>query len=524
MSNTKKRSKAGLVVLIILLIIIGIPVAIVMMLQPGTARWNRITGEKTVVSSEGIEISSTSIIFHEDWLEKNIAKGFQLFNEESTDFQIAGSDLTLEKNELSFLIGAALINPLSSKGKTINAAVEASISASISDTRELKLQLESIKIGRMPIPVKLLTKIQAVKSSLNTENLLKGKEAEFDLETMSFTVNLDDIMKDISPGSHIQNFQFLDEKISVSVSLSSELNREIKKLASELEDIVPDVHSAIIEKMPSPKTGGLEQASIIYQELAAQDNRESRATLSYVEGEISASSNGNERLLNFGDILDEGTILSTAKKSYAEIVLPGSSILKILEDSEVIIHSAAQEGMIEENRIELASGKIRAVVASLDNENDEFSVQAGLTTMEVRGTDFIVSYDGVVELTVLEGAVAIENKESMALVKENQTVSAKENKKPEPESLSDKAREKLQKQTQIFTDPATVDSLLGYNSAPPLLKLFTIYADLFLSLTPEEQEELELIVSEYIEEHPELMRDLVQFAEEQGWMEEEIDS
>lgn len=521
---SKKRSKAGLVVLGILLILIGIPVLFVMMLQPGAKQWNRITAENVNLSTGRIEMSSTNVILQEAWLEKRIADGFRLVNEESPDFQIAGSDLTLEKNKLSFLVGGILPNPISSKGKTIKLAVEASMSAALSDTRELKLQMESIKVGRVPIPVKLLTKIQALQSSLNTENLLKGKEAEFDLETLSVTVNLDDFMNDISPGSRIQNFQILDKKLSISISLSKELNEEIKKLAVIAKDIAPDIHNAIIEKLPAEKTGGLEQATIIYKELAEQDERGARATLSYLEGDVRAVFKGDEHILEFGDILDEGSTISTAKKSYAEIVLPGLSILKILEESDVIIHSARQKDMLEENKIEIAGGKIRAIVNSLDNEDDVFSVQAGLTTMGVRGTDFIIDFDGLVKLTVLEGAVAFENKNSMALVKENQTVSAKENEKPEPDELKQKDREKLLKEFPIYTDPETVESLLSYNPAPAILNLFTIYADFYLSLTTEEQEKLALVMEEYIEENPEHMRDFVQFAEEQGWMEEELDS
>lgn len=517
----KRRSRTGLIVLIVLLILIGIPVGIIVLLQPGSSRWNRITAEAVAEPAKEIDIRSNSIFIHESWIEKRINDGIKLVNEESPEIEIAGVDLTLEKNTISLLAGVILENPVS-EDKTIKAAVEASMTAFLSNTSELTIQIESVTLGRLPIPVKLITKIQALKSSLNTDNILKGKEAEFDLETLSLTINLDDLLNEVSPGSQIQNFQILEDRIALSISLSPEINREIQLLASELQNIAPDVHNNLIEKLPAEKTASLELASALYKELAEKTAEEEKPTVSYLEGTVTAMLDGTERLLDFGDIIEEKSTVTSSKNSYAEIILPGSSVLKILENSQVIIHSSVREGETEKNRLELTGGKLRAVVARLDTDADEFIIDAGVTTMGVRGTDFIIDFNKTVKLTVLEGAVAIENKESMALVEENQSVTAGENQNPEPVALDANEREKLLKDFPVYTDPASIDSLLRYNPAPSLFQLFTIYTDFYLSLTEEEQEEVELIVNQYIEENPEVMREITLFAEEQGWTEEMI--
>ncbi|MDC7235610.1 MAG: FecR family protein [Spirochaetales bacterium] len=513
------KSKAGLIVLVIILIIIAIPVSLIILIQPGTSQWNSITAPAPD-NSAGLGINHSSIILTEDWLERRIDDAMKLVNEENPDFQMAGSDVTLKNGKATLLAGAVITNPLSSKDKTIKGAVESTLSASLISSQELQIQLESIKVGRLPLPVKLLSKIQALKSSLNTENLLKGKEADFNLETMTAMISLEEMMNDISPGSRMNNLQILDGKISIAITLSPELNSDIQELALILAKTAPGLKDEIISSLKSGDTDNLETATSLIQEMAEQKPRDPSAVLSYMEGDVVSTHQGEAHHPDFGETLEEGSTLSTGADSYAEIILPGRSVLKLLEKTEVVIHSARQTGMTEENRLDLAGGKIRAVVNSLDNEEDIFSVEAGMTTMGVRGTDFVILYDGKVELSVLMGAVAMETEGGLSLVEENQRATVKKAEKPVPESLSSGEKETILKTIPLLTDADTMESLFSYNAAPSVMQLFTSCYEYYLSLSPDEQKQLEQIVTTYMEDNPELMEEMALFAERQGWTEE----
>ncbi len=115
----------------------------------------------------------------------------------------------------------------------------------------------------------------------------------------------------------------------------------------------------------------------------------------------------------FGFRLGPNFIVETAAGSYAEIVLPNGHVLKLAENTEIQLESIVARAQAGDDRVSVARGRLRSVVASLTGTGRSFAVQTPSAVGGVRGTDFVTQVfrnaAGAVTqeaIGVLEGVVA----------------------------------------------------------------------------------------------------------------------
>ncbi|MEE8441949.1 MAG: FecR family protein [Spirochaetia bacterium] len=115
----------------------------------------------------------------------------------------------------------------------------------------------------------------------------------------------------------------------------------------------------------------------------------------------------------FGFRLGPNFIVETAAGSYAEIVLPNGHVLKLAENTEIQLESIVARAQAGDDRVSVARGRLRSVVAGLSGTGRSFSVQTPSAVGGVRGTDFVTQVfrnaAGAVTqeaIGVLEGVVA----------------------------------------------------------------------------------------------------------------------
>ncbi len=271
-TNSSNKNWTPLIAVgIILLVLIGIPLLIIRLLQPGGSQWDRIISAGTDSSNAAvreIEVEGSTVILSEEWLESRIAEAVTLVNEENPDFQIAGADLTLEEDSAGILAGVTLTNPLSSKGKMIRAAVSLSADMMINEKDELEVEFKGLKIGRMPVPVKLLSRFQALKDSVRFENLTKGKNAEFNMDTMSFRVPVEDLMAEISPGAKLEELKISEKELRLALTLPPDKNNQLREFAAHFNSYAPSILTSLKTELPLDKTAGLDRIQNILEEIS----------------------------------------------------------------------------------------------------------------------------------------------------------------------------------------------------------------------------------------------------------------
>ncbi len=275
--SSERNRKPLIIAGIILIILIGIPVLIIWLLQPGKSQWERINssgaaGPGTAVRE--IMTDDRTVILTEEWLESRIAEAVTLMNEENSDFQIAGADLSLEENRAGILAGVTLKNPLSSSEKIIRAAVSLSVRVLINESREMEVKFDSLKIGRMPVPVKLLSRIQALHNSVNFENLSKGRNASFNMDTMSFKAPVDDLMNEISPGTRLEELKLSEGELRLALILPAENNLQLREYAAHFGEYSPDLLGSLKRELPSGKTASLDRIQSIIEQLSTDAEEE----------------------------------------------------------------------------------------------------------------------------------------------------------------------------------------------------------------------------------------------------------
>ena len=102
--------------------------------------------------------------------------------------------------------------------------------------------------------------------------------------------------------------------------------------------------------------------------------------------------------------------LKTGPKSFAEILIDDGSLLRIEENSEIVLKeiSAGFEAKRIESAIYLKLGKLMSKIAKFVNVRSRFSVRTPTMVAGVRGTEFVVvvAQSGKTELAVIVGRVS----------------------------------------------------------------------------------------------------------------------
>jgi FecR-like protein len=115
----------------------------------------------------------------------------------------------------------------------------------------------------------------------------------------------------------------------------------------------------------------------------------------------------------FGFQLGPDFIVETGPGSYAEVVLPNGHVLKLAESTEIRLESIVARAQTGDDRVSVARGRLRSVVAGLSGTGRSFAVRTPTAVGGVRGTDFVtqvlLNAAGAVAMEaigVLEGVVA----------------------------------------------------------------------------------------------------------------------
>ncbi|MDO8179538.1 MAG: FecR domain-containing protein [Undibacterium sp.] len=122
---------------------------------------------------------------------------------------------------------------------------------------------------------------------------------------------------------------------------------------------------------------------------------------------------GADTAIAIGDILTEGSHISTGKNGFLSLALPDASRISIPSNSQVSLAKLRMTKYTKSPRTEinLQQGRIESTVTPLSANKGRFEVTSPLATAGVRGTHFRVGVnENGIANEVLTGAVAVGNK------------------------------------------------------------------------------------------------------------------
>jgi hypothetical protein len=135
-----------------------------------------------------------------------------------------------------------------------------------------------------------------------------------------------------------------------------------------------------------------------------------------VQGTVEVQHAGAWQQAGVGTAVLVGDHVRTGAQSRTTIVLRDDSVLDLAPNTELALETQESDKSAHRDRslLRLASGKIRAWVSAAYSEaGARYEVETPTAVSVVRGTEFIVSYDGVTESTeivALEGQVEVHAK------------------------------------------------------------------------------------------------------------------
>lgn len=135
------------------------------------------------------------------------------------------------------------------------------------------------------------------------------------------------------------------------------------------------------------------------------------AYLSSAKGKVNLSRNSKEIKFQPGDMLENKDVLMTGAESFAAYkFIDGTTNIKVFSNSEVVINSKKVGNSLNKN-VKITKGSI---LSNVKSGGGAFQVETPTTVASVRGTGFLtkVSEEGITQITVTDGEVLIEIKES----------------------------------------------------------------------------------------------------------------
>lgn len=108
-----------------------------------------------------------------------------------------------------------------------------------------------------------------------------------------------------------------------------------------------------------------------------------------------------------GMLLDEKDLLQTGKEAYCDIIMPGRGIIRISEESELVL-AQLQAG---KEQLRLNKGKIGLNISQKLKKDETFKVETDVAVASVRGTQFFVEKnENGINTVLLEGIVKLHRK------------------------------------------------------------------------------------------------------------------
>jgi len=197
----------------------------------------------------------------------------------------------------------------------------------------------------------------------------------------------------------------------------------------------------------------------------------------FVLGDVKIRSTGGEKAANQGDNLAVNDVITTGKKAVADLLYGKSGVIRISENSNLIVSSIADKSN-NDTTMTMNNGKVLCTLAKLKGTG--FKVKTPTAVASVRGTSFTVLSDKKgAKLSVVKGTVAVNP------VKEGKII--------EEKSIDVEAGKKTD-----YIDRKAVDKIIMGKMEIPVM-----------DMTPAEKIEIQSEVKEIkVEEIPELALEL----------------
>lgn len=128
------------------------------------------------------------------------------------------------------------------------------------------------------------------------------------------------------------------------------------------------------------------------------------ATVKMLRGNVDVLTLGKTAKLKVNDWVEQGAVIKTSDKSFVKLILIDNSQVNVGPNSEMKIETFTGK---DTGVIDLVKGKIRSQVTKGSfNDKSKIIIKTQNAVMGVRGTDFLISYNGVATSTVLfEGEI-----------------------------------------------------------------------------------------------------------------------
>lgn len=140
--------------------------------------------------------------------------------------------------------------------------------------------------------------------------------------------------------------------------------------------------------------------------LYAQQNKPLQATISKLAGKVEVQLPGKDwRAAKEGELLPQGTMISTGFKSSAVLTIKNSTIL-VKPVTRMKLEEIVQTQSGTNTQVYLSTGKLSVEVSPQQNQTTDFTVSSPTATASVRGTGF--DFDGFI-LVVHRGIVEFKN-------------------------------------------------------------------------------------------------------------------
>lgn len=202
------------------------------------------------------------------------------------------------------------------------------------------------------------------------------------------------------------------------------------------------------------------------------------AVVKLIRGEADVLTLGKTTKLKVDDWVENGSVVKTAEKSFVKLVFIDKSQMNVGPNSEMKIESFTGK---DSGVIDLVKGKIRSQVTKdylqmKDRDKSKLFIKTNNALMGVRGTDFMISTNGVNTSTVLfEGEIVfnkLDSRESLSSAKMEEIVdkgvrmfpgefSIQEANRPMPtvpSILNVQQREHLEKNSEFNSDRSPSNS------------------------------------------------------------------
>lgn len=137
------------------------------------------------------------------------------------------------------------------------------------------------------------------------------------------------------------------------------------------------------------------------------------AVVKIIRGEVDVLTLGRTNKLKVQDWVEDGAVVKTAEKSFAKLVFVDGSQINIGPNSEMKIEKFSGD---DAGVIDLVKGKVRSqVTKDYLKDRSKMFIKTPNAVMGIRGTDFVISYNGKNTSTVLfEGSVVFAKNEGNA--------------------------------------------------------------------------------------------------------------